>query len=52
MGILSGLVKIALTPIAITKDVINIASGQEVDSTKNLIDDACKDIKDGIDDIC
>ena len=42
-------VKTALTPIAAVKDVINIASGNEADSTKNLIESIGENIEDGFD---
>ena len=36
-NVLSATIKTALTPIAVAKDVVNIATGEEVDSTKSLL---------------
>ena len=49
MGILTNLisatVKTALTPIAIVKDVVNVATGNEAENTKNLLESAADDVK-------
>jgi hypothetical protein len=50
-GMLSSVVKVALTPVAIVKDVVNVASGEEADATKNLIESATEDASDAIDDL-
>lgn len=51
-GIFSAVVKTALTPVAIAKDVVNIATGEEVDATKELIESAKEDAEDAMDDLC
>jgi hypothetical protein len=55
MGFLSSLVsatvKTALTPIAIVKDTINVVSGEEADTTKNLLESAGEDIDDAINEL-
>jgi hypothetical protein len=50
--ILSATVKVALTPIAILKDVVNIATGQEPDATKDLLQSAGEDLSDAVDEAC
>jgi hypothetical protein len=50
--ILSATVKVALTPIAIIKDVVNIATGQEPDATKGLLQSAGEDLSDAVDEAC
>jgi hypothetical protein len=56
MGFLSGMisaaVKTALTPIAIVKDAGNVLTGEDVDATKQLIEDIGEDIADAADDLC
>lgn len=44
-------VKAALTPIAVIKDVANVATGQEATATKDLIESAGDDVKDSVDDL-
>lgn len=55
MGFLTGLfsatVKTVLTPVAIVKDVVNVATGEEVDATKNLLEKAVDDVKEATDDL-
>lgn len=55
MGFLSGLftsvVEVALTPVAVVKDVVNIATGQDVTATKELLEDAGKNVSEAIDDL-
>lgn len=55
MGFLSDIVgaavKTALTPVAVVKDVVNIASGESPDTTKELLESIVNDIYDGIDDL-
>lgn len=55
MGFLSNLVsatvKTALSPVAVAKDVVNIVTGEEADSTKNLLQSAAEDIKEAGDDL-
>jgi hypothetical protein len=43
-NIISATVKTALTPIAVAKDVVNIATGEEADSAKNLLSSAVEDV--------
>jgi hypothetical protein len=50
-GMLSSVVKVALTPVAIVKDVVNIATGEEADTTASLLEDAAEDAKEAIDDL-
>lgn len=49
MGFLSGMfsavVKTALTPVAIVKDVVNVAIGEEADDTKKLLESTGDDVK-------
>jgi len=49
MGFLSNIigatVKIALTPIAIAVDTVNVVTGEDVDTTKDLIQSALDDIE-------
>lgn len=47
----SSLVKVALTPVALVKDVVNVATGEEPDATKDLIESAVEDGKDSMDDL-
>lgn len=53
MGLLGSLlkatVKTALTPIAVVKDVVDVANGDTPVSTATLIGGAVNDIADGID---
>jgi hypothetical protein len=50
-NIVSATIKTALTPVAVVKDVVNVATGNEVDTTKNLLESAGDDVSDAIDDI-
>jgi len=47
----SALVKTALTPIAIVKDAVNVATGQDADATKELLESAGDDVKEAADDL-
>ena len=49
-NLLSGTVKVALTPLAVVKDAVNVATGQEADATKELLKSAGEDFEDMIDD--
>jgi len=55
MGFLSSIigatVKTVLTPVAIVKDVVNVATGEDVDATKDLLSSAAEDLSDAVDDI-
>jgi hypothetical protein len=50
-NIVSATIKTALTPVAVVKDVVNVATGNEADTTKNLLESAGDDVSDAIDDI-
>jgi hypothetical protein len=41
----SATVKVALTPIAVAKDVVNVVTGEEADSTKDLLKSAGDDLE-------
>ena len=49
-SIVSATIKTALTPLAVVKDAVNIATGQEADATKNLLSSAGEDLEDAVDD--
>ena len=50
-NIVSATIKTALTPVAIVKDTVNIVTGNEVDSTKKLLESAREDASDAFDDL-
>jgi hypothetical protein len=50
-NMISATIKTALTPIAVVKDVVNIATGEEADATKNLLSSAAEDVSDAGDDL-
>lgn len=50
-SIISATVKTVLTPVAIVKDVVNVVTGEEADTTKELLESAADDAKEAIDDI-
>jgi hypothetical protein len=50
-NMVSATIKTALTPVAIVKDVVNVVTGEEVESTKNLIQSAQQDVSEGLDDL-
>ena len=47
----SAVVKVALSPVAIVKDVANVAMGEDVDATKSLLGSAVDDAEDAMDDL-
>jgi hypothetical protein len=49
-SIVSATIKTALTPLAVVKDAVNVATGQEADATKNLLSSAGEDLEDAVDD--
>ena len=55
MGFFSNLigatVKVALSPIAVVKDVVNVATGEDADATKELLQSAKDDASDSIEDL-
>jgi hypothetical protein len=50
-NLVSATVKTALTPIAVVKDAVNIATGEDVDATKDLLSSAATDIAEGLDEL-
>lgn len=50
-GIFSAVVKTALTPVAIVKDVVNVATGEEPDATKELLKSASDDVSEATDNL-
>ena len=49
-NIVSATIKTALSPVAVVKDVINVATGEEANATKDLLSSAGEDLEDAIDD--
>jgi hypothetical protein len=50
-NIISAAVKTVLTPVAIASDVVKVVTGNEAETTKNLIDSAKDDAEQAIDDL-
>lgn len=50
-NIVSATIKTALTPVAVVKDVVNVAVGEDADATKNLLESAREDASDAIDNL-
>jgi hypothetical protein len=50
-NIVSATIKTALTPIAVVKDVVNIATDKDADATKNLLESAKEDASDAFDNL-
>jgi len=50
-GMFSAVVKVALSPVAIVKDVANVAIGEDADATKSLLGSAVDDAEDAMDDL-
>lgn len=50
-NLISATVKSVLTPIAVVKDVVNVATENEADATKNLVNSIKKDIEEAGDDL-
>jgi hypothetical protein len=50
-NIVSATIKTALTPIAVVKDVVNIATDKDADATKNLLQSAREDASDAFDNL-
>lgn len=50
-NVLSAVVKTVLTPIAIVKDVVNIATSEEPNSTRKLLESVGKDVEKALDDL-
>ncbi len=55
MGFLSNMfsatVKTVLTPVTVVKDVVNVVSDEEPDTTKRLLESASDDVEDGFEDL-
>ena len=55
MGFLSNMfsavVKTALTPVAVVKDVVNVVTGEEPDATKDLLSSAAEDVAEAAEDL-
>lgn len=49
--VFSGVVKVALTPLAIVKDAVDVVKGEEANNTKSLLSSAGEDFEDAMDDI-
>lgn len=50
-GIFSAVVKTVLTPVAIVKDAVNVATGEEPDATKELLRSAAEDVSEATEDL-
>jgi hypothetical protein len=48
-NMVSATIKTALTPVAIVKDVVNVATGEDAESTKKLIQSAQQDVSEVLD---
>lgn len=51
-NITSGLVKAAITPVAIVKDAVDVAQGKEPNTTKKLLNSAGDDFERAADNAC
>lgn len=49
--LISATVKTILTPVAVVKDVVNIATDKKADSTKKLLESAGDDLDESIKDL-
>lgn len=49
-NLISATVKVALTPVAVVADAVNVVTGNEPDTTKDLLRSAGEDMEDAIDD--
>jgi hypothetical protein len=47
----SSVVKVAITPVAVVKDVVDVATGDDPKNTKKLLKSAVKDAEEGMDDL-
>ena len=50
-NIVSATIKTALTPVAVVKDVVEVATGGDADNTKDLLEDAKRDASDAFEDL-
>jgi hypothetical protein len=46
--IISATVKVALTPVSIVKDVVNVATDKEPNATKDLLESADEDLSNAL----
>lgn len=51
-NMISSVVKVALTPVGIVKDVAKVTVGIEPDSTKDLLKSAKDDAEEAMDNLC
>jgi len=51
-NIIGAAVKTVLTPVAVVKDVVNIATGEEADATKDHVEDVVENFGDALDNLC
>jgi len=49
-SLVSGAVKVALTPVAVVADAVTVATGGDPDNTKDLLSSAGNDFEDALDD--
>lgn len=49
--IASAVVKTALTPVAIVKDAVNVATGEDPEATKELLESAAEDVMEAGEDL-
>ncbi len=50
-SLISATVKVAITPVAVVKDTVNVVVGEEPNATKELLESAGKDVEESMDDI-
>lgn len=50
-NIISATVKTVITPVAVVKDVINVATGEDAEATKKHVESIVEDVENALDDI-
>ena len=50
-GIISSVVKVALTPLAVVVDAVKVCNSDEPDTTKDLLESAGDDVSEAVDDL-
>lgn len=50
-NLIGAAVKVAVTPVAVVKDVVDVVQGDTPDNTANLIDSAIDDVVDAFNDL-
>jgi hypothetical protein len=50
-NIISATIKTIITPVVVVKDVVNVVTGEEAESTKKHIKSISDDVEDAFDDI-